>query len=159
MLAGGQLGRCVGTVAAIAVVAGAAACTREQRFVPYAPVKLIMAEVLEPAADVYWAAVGSVSDEKGVTEHAPASDSAWAAVRRSATVIAETGNLLLIDPRMRDRREWVALSRALVEVGARARDAAEARDATRVFDVGAEVYQACVNCHSQYLIPALDATK
>ena len=155
-----RIGATAGTVlAGLAVLAAAAACERSPRFVPYASVKQIMAEVLEPAADSYWDAVGSVSDKNGITEHAPVTDSAWAAVRNSATVIAESGNLLLIDPRARDRGEWVKFSRDLVAVGARARDAAEARDTKRIFDVGAEVYQACVNCHAKYLVPPMSATK
>ena len=145
--------------AVLAALSGITACERSPRFVPYASVKQIMAEVLEPAADDYWDAVGSVSDKNGITEHAPRTDSAWAAVRNSATVIAESGNLLLIDPRVRDRGDWVTFSRALVTVGARARDAAEARDAKRVFDVGAEVYDACVNCHAKYLVGAASPAK
>ena len=46
-----------------------------------------------------------------------------------------------------------------MDVGERARKAAEAKDPKAVFDVGAEVYQACVNCHSIYLVGPKAATK
>jgi hypothetical protein len=113
--------------------------------------KDLMAHVIEPAANVYWEAVGTVMDKNGTREIAPKTDTAWALVRSAAIVIAESGNLLMIDGRPANNGEWMSLSRALIEVGKRARAAAEARDKTAVFDVGAEVYQACVNCHSQYM--------
>ena len=139
-------------IAMVAFLAGAYGCERRPRFVPVASVKEIMVEVLEPAADGYWDAVGSVSDKSGITEHAPRSEAEWTTVRNNATVIAESGNLLLMDPRARDAGDWATFSRELVAVGVRARAAAEARDAVRVFDVGAELYEACTNCHARYVV-------
>ena len=111
----------------------------------------LMAEVLEPAANVYWEAVGTTVDKRGTVEHVPKSDAEWAAVRNAATVIAESGNLMLITPRALDRDDWTRLARALVDVGERARRAAGSHDRAAVFDAGAEVYQACVNCHVRYM--------
>ena len=121
-------------------------------FKPAATSRQLMDEVMEPAANVYWEAVGSVTDKQGTVERAPKSDAEWIAVRNAATVVTEAGNLLMIAPRARNQDEWMALSRALVEIGARARTVAEARDAKAVFDVGADLYQACVNCHAIYLV-------
>ncbi len=121
-------------------------------FKPMVTVKQLMDEVFEPAANVYWEAVGSVTDSRGTVEKAPTTDSQWVAVRNAATVVAESGNLLMMDPRARNRDEWMALSRALVDVGERARAVAESRDTKGVFDVGADLYQACVNCHAIYLV-------
>ena len=111
-----------------------------------------MDEVIEPAANVYWDAVGTISDAHGTVERAPKTTAEWNAVRNAATVVAESGNLLMMDPRARNRDEWMALSRALVDVGERARAVAESRDTKAVFDVGADMYQACVNCHAIYLV-------
>ena len=110
-----------------------------------------MNEVVEPAADVYWDAVGSVTDKRGTVEKTPKSDSEWKAVRNAAMVIAESGNLLMLAPRAMDRDQWMKLSRGLVEAGQRARTAAELKNRTSVFDAGAEVYDACVACHSKYM--------
>ncbi len=121
-------------------------------FKPTVTMKQLMDEVLEPAANVYWEAVGSVTDSLGTVERAPKTDSQWIAVRNAATVVAESGNLLMMDLRARNRDEWMALSRALVDVSERARAVADSRDAKAVFDLGAEMYQACVNCHAIYLV-------
>ena len=140
---------------ALALVALLAGCENVPPPPPFKPVtttKQLMAEVTEPAANVYWDAVGSVTDAHGTVEKAPKTDDEWSAVRSAATVVAESGNLLMIEPRARNRDEWMTLARAMVDVGERARKAAESRDRKAVFDVGAEVYQACVNCHAIYLV-------
>jgi hypothetical protein len=38
----------------------------------------------------------------------------------------------------------------MIEAAQKAIRAAESRDKDAVFDVGAEVYDACTNCHSKY---------
>jgi hypothetical protein len=52
----------------------------------------------------------------------------------------------------------MVLSRQLVEVGSRAFEAAEARNLDAVFDMGAEVYYVCTNCHAVYAIETLRPT-
>jgi rRNA maturation endonuclease Nob1 len=99
--------------------------------------------------------VGSVTDKNGTVEIEPRTDEEWAAVRNSAYVVAEAGNLLMMTSRAKDSGDWMKLSEALVDVGQRAIRAAESRDATAVFDVGAEVYDACVACHAKYALPLM----
>jgi hypothetical protein len=111
-----------------------------------------MTGVLEPAADTYWDAVGTVIDEKGTHETAPSTDEEWAAVWRAALVVAESGNLLMVEGRARDRKEWMTLSRALVTVGKQAVAAAAARDPKAVFDVGGQLFEACTACHASYVV-------
>ncbi len=122
---------------------------------PVADVRQLMTTVVEPAADVYWDAVGTIIDRKGVVERAPKNDEEWEAVRNSAYMVAESGNLLMMGGRARDSGDWIALSQALVEVGRRAIKAAEAKDRAAVFDVGAEVYDACTACHAKYAAQTL----
>lgn len=124
-------------------------------FRPVADVKQLMASVIEPAAEVYWDAVGSVEDKNGVVEFAPKTDEEWAAVRNSAYVVAEAGNLLMMGSRAKDQGEWMTLSQALIDVSQRAIKAAEEKNKTAVFDVGAEVYGACVACHVKYALPTM----
>jgi hypothetical protein len=121
-------------------------------FRPVADVKQLMVSVLEPAADVYWDAVGSVTDKSGTVDLAPKTDAEWQAVVNSAYVVTEGGNLLMMSPRAKDTGDWMKLSAALVDVGQRAIRAAESKNTKAVFDVGAEVYDACVACHSKYII-------
>jgi hypothetical protein len=124
-------------------------------FRPVADVKQLMSAVLEPAAEIYWDAVGTIVDKRGTTEIEPKTDDEWIAVRNSAYVVAESGNLLMMDTRARDKGDWMTLSQALVEVGQRAIRAAESRNKSAVFDAGAEVYEACVACHAKYALSAM----
>jgi hypothetical protein len=124
-------------------------------FRPVADVKQLMSEIIEPATEIYWDAVLTITDKNGTVEIAPKTEEEWIAVRNSAYVVAESGNLLMMDPRAKDRGEWIALSQALVEVAQRAIQAAESKNKTAVFDAGAEVYEACVACHAKYAAQTL----
>ena len=117
--------------------------------------KQLMASVIEPAAEVYWDAVGVVMDESGTHEIEPATDEEWEAVRDAAFVLAESGNLLMLGERAQGREHWIVMSRALAEVGRRAVAAAESRDADAVFDMGAELYFTCTGCHSVYAVETI----
>ena len=139
---------------ATAILAVLAACTPESE-VPaaqhaVADVKQVMTAILEPAAETYWDAVGTVIDSTGTHEIAPQDAEEWAAVWRAALVVAESGNLLMMEGRARDRDEWMRLARAMVDAGTRAARAAETRDAAAVFEAGGLLYEACTACHSAY---------
>jgi hypothetical protein len=115
-----------------------------------ADVKQLMRSVLEPATDAYWDGVGTIIDQSGTTEIRPETTEDWDMLVNHAYVIAESGNLLMLGPRPKDSGEWMQMSRALVDVGEKAIRAAEAHDPKGVFDVGAEVYDVCTNCHATY---------
>lgn len=134
------------------------ACERPPAPPPYAAVadmRQLMASVVEPAAELYWDAVGSVDDSTGTTAIFPRSPDEWDIVRNSAYVVAESGNLLMMAPRALDQGEWMTLSRAMLDAGQRAIKAAEARDTSAVFNVGAELYETCTNCHARYAVGLL----
>jgi hypothetical protein len=115
-----------------------------------ADVKQLMTAILEPAAETYWDAVGTVIDTTGTHETVPASAEEWAEVWRAALVVAESGNLLMVPGRARDGNQWMRLSRAMVDAGSQAARAAAARDPALVFEMGSQIYEACTACHSAY---------
>ncbi len=117
---------------------------------PVADVKAIMANIMEPAADEYWDTVGTVIDMEGEHQIAPQTQEEWDAARNNAYVFTEAGNLLMMPTRAKDNAEWMLLAQALIDSGRKAIRAAEAKDTTAVFDTGAEVYEACTNCHTKY---------
>lgn len=119
-------------------------------FEEVADVKQLMTSVLEPAAEVYWDAVGTIMDLSGTVEIAPSTDEEWQAVRDAAMVIAESGNLLMMPGRVQGGEEWMDFSRAMIDTGRQALTAAEAKDTAAVFDAGGEVYLACSRCHATY---------
>jgi hypothetical protein len=121
-------------------------------FKPVASVKELMVSIVDPAADVVWDSVGTVISEEGVDEWYPKTDEEWAKVRNSAVVIMESGNLLMIGDRARDKLVWMELSQALVDAGAAAVKAADSRDPEAVFAVGETIYVACDRCHNLYWV-------
>src|SRR5215510_1243307 len=87
-----------------------------ESFQPVATMKQLMVEIIHPSSNEIQIAAS----------RAPTSDQEWAAVKRSAMTLAESGNLLIMRNRAGD---WVSESRSLIEVGAAAYKAAEGRDA------------------------------
>jgi hypothetical protein len=146
-------------IAAAAIVLGgamvAAGCNSAPPLPPFKPVadtKQLMAHVIEPSADLYWDAVGIIIDEKGEHQIEPQTVEEWDAVRNAAYVVAESGNLLMMAPRAMDNADWMKFSQALIDTGTKAARAAEARNNAGVFDAGAEVYDACTQCHAKYAL-------
>lgn len=147
------------SLVAVALLVGAACSSPEGEADPYRPVgdvQELMVSVVEPAAETYWDAVGYIMDiNEGNTEIRPQSLEEWEAVRNAAYVVAESGNLLMMDGRALDHPAWIPMSQALVDVGREAIAAAEALDEEAVFDVGADVYQVCTNCHATFALEIL----
>lgn len=126
---------------------------------PVADVKMLMASIMDPTADVYWGAVGTVIDESGEHELAPKTAEEWDALRNAAVTVAESGNLLMMPSRAKDGGEWMQAARRLIETAEASIRAAEARDKNAVFDRGAEMYDACVNCHVKYSPDIINASQ
>ncbi len=134
------------------VAACAADTTPEARM---ANVKQMMGATVEPAAEVYWDAVGTIIDMNGIEEIAPSTPEEWEAVRNAAIIIRESGNLLMSENRAVDEEDWMSWSQAMTDAGQVAFDAAQAEDTAAVFDAGAEVYFTCSGCHASYALDTL----
>ena len=119
-------------------------------FIEVADLPDLMTTVVDPAADVYWNAVGWIIDASGTTEIRPSSPEEWEAVRNAAYQVTESGNLMMMRGRAVDEPEFAAFAQAMISVGRRAIEAAEAQDEQGVFDVGAEIYGVCNGCHATY---------
>lgn len=146
-------------LAVLILLSGCASDASEGSSVPFTTVadtQQLMASILDPAAEVYWDAVGWIIDASGTTEIRPGSLEEWEAVRNAAFMIAESGNLLMMDGRAVDEGAWMGMSQSMIDVGRRAIEAAEARDEQGVFDMGAEIYFACTNCHAVYAVQTLN---
>ena len=117
-----------------------------------ADVKQTMNWIIEPNADVLWDSVGTIITEQGTEEIQPRTDQEWEAVRNSAAVIVESGNLLMMDGRAFDRDQWMKDSRGMIDAANTAIQAAEAKDVAALFDAGGVVYESCTACHSKYAL-------
>ena len=137
------------------VLAGACADASDAPpFSAAADSRQLMLSVLEPAAEVYWDAVGVVMDMEGTYEIEPRTAEEWEAVENAAWVLAESGNLLLLPERVQGDH-WVAMSQSMTDIGRLAVEAAQARDPGRVFEVGGDVYLVCTGCHAVYATQTL----
>ena len=119
-------------------------------FKPYATVNQLMASLVDPAADVIWEASGTIITTNGTEERHPKNAKEWMKVRDNAILLAEVGNLLMISPRARDNGEWMKAATGLIESGEKPVIAAKAKDAGRMFALGGELYEKCLDCHEQY---------
>ncbi len=115
-------------------------------------VSVLMANMLDPAADLLWDAVGTVLDETGETYWEPETEEDWLQVKLGAMALAESANLLMMENRARDQDQWIRMSEAMADAAMLAFEAAEAEDPQRIFDLGEVVYESCNNCHTLYWV-------
>jgi len=120
-------------------------------FEPVAEVSQIMKATVGPSSDVVFGAVEIDVDSKGTHERKPETDAQWEQVRNSAVTLMESGNLLMMPGRARDGGVWMEQSRALIEAGAMAAKAAEAKNARALLDAGHSINLSCDGCHNRYM--------
>lgn len=118
---------------------------------PEKTVQQLMAEDVQPTAQVYWDAVQYISDEQGEHDIRPQTDADWKKTRDAATRIVELAELLQT-PGYADGRgeDWVQISQSLADVGRLAEQAADSKDPDKVFEVGGTMYSVCSGCHQAY---------
>ena len=139
------LGACSGGGADEGAGAGAPA------YIQAHTIQQLMAQVVQPTADVYWQSVQYVSDEDGYHEIEPETDEDWQATRTSAATLVEMGNLLMTPLYAEGRGEdWKDFSRGMVQIGLQAEKAAADKDVDAVFEVGGNLYNVCRGCHTSY---------
>jgi len=109
-----------------------------------------MHHMVIPSAEVVWGSVGTVYTVGKTEEIQPRTDEEWLDVERSATILAEAGNLLMMDGRAKDNGRWMERARALREAGAAVHKAARARDVAQIFERGGYLFDACQACHFDY---------
>jgi len=80
----------------------------------------------------------------------PKDEKEWAAVRRSAVTLAESGNLLIMQGRARDQEDWMKDAKMLADVGNSAYKAAQAKDGNALAGLAGVLDASCTTCHKQY---------
>ena len=117
---------------------------------PVASVRQIMSVIVDPAARMVFASVGTIVTAAGVDERAPKSDADWDAVAANAAALVEAGNLMLMSGRAVDQDGWARYCRALVDSSKSVLDAADKRNAEGVFAGSEAIYDSCNGCHQTY---------
>ena len=112
-----------------------------ESFPPVATVKQLMLDLIHPSSNDILLAIyrGGPKDEKE-----------WAAVRRSALTLAESGNLLIMPGRIRDKATWATDAKNLADVGAAAYKAAQAKDFPALVAITDSLDASCTTCHKQF---------
>ena len=102
--------KCIGAL----LLGGMIACAQapSEPFPPVASVKQLMLDLIHPSSNDILLAIyrGGPPNEKK-------DDNEWAAVRRSAVTLAESGNMLMLPGRARDQGDWMKDAKLLVDVG------------------------------------------
>jgi len=121
-----------------------------------ATVRMLMANLVDPAADLVWDAVGTIIDADGENHWEPETEEDWISVRYGAMSMMEAGNLLMVESRARDQDQWIRFSEGMMDAAQLMFQAAEAEDAEEVFALGETVYNSCNNCHQLYWVDDAD---
>ena len=122
------------------LLAAVAVPAQESAIMPVATVKQLCEGMITASSDALF----------NVGREAPADDDDWRAVMNSALMLAESGNLLMLDGRARDNDEWMTMSRALVDAGVAAVRAVEAQDVDALLGAGDLIVVSCETCHEPY---------
>ena len=147
----------------------------------------IMQGIVDPSSDVLFDAVATDITAAGINEKRPQTDEEWANVEHNALMLAEAANLLKMPGRIAanpndktksegpdapeltpqeiqakidaDRGKWVMYATNLQDQAKKTWDAARAKDANKVFELGEDIDMACEDCHLEYWYPNDSAAK
>lgn len=114
-------------------------------------VKDLMRYVLNPAAETFWQAGGEVDEGDERNARTPTTEARWYDALAAASVVLETGNMLMMDGRARSDPDWARWSADLNKAGAQGIVAAQARDGAATFAAGSAMYDSCFACHVKYI--------
>ena len=147
---------------------------------PVVSVKELMRDMIDPASDFVFDAVGTVLTKGKRIEKAPKTDADWERIRIGAVTMAEGAYLLKI-PRpfapagdennsagpepaelspaqikaklLADPVLWNAKIEALRNVGLEVMEIVKRKDVNELWDAGENLDQACESCHLEYWYP------
>lgn len=147
---------------------------------PVVSVKELMRDMIDPASDYVFDAIGSVDSKKGTVETVPTTEADWDRVRIGGVMLAEGAYLLKVprpfappgdennstgpDPEElspaqikakleRDPVLWNAKIEALRNVGLQVLDIVKRKEAKELWDASDNLDQACEACHLEFWYP------
>jgi hypothetical protein len=115
-----------------------------------ATITQVMEGIVAPSATVIFDSVATIYTAEGVEERQPRTETEWAAVGTAAASLVESGNLLMMGSRMKDKDEWIVRTRAMMDAAAVALKATQSRDVEALFASGESINQSCDSCHVKY---------
>ena len=127
-------------ILALFFIAAVAIAQAPSSFQPVGNMSQLMIDMIYPTSDAIFY----------VERAPPQNDREWSALRATALTLAESGNLLMMDRRARDQGDWIKDAKMLVDVGAAAYKAAQAKNLDAIIALNNQLYTACITCHEQY---------
>src|SRR5579862_5583164 len=109
-------------------------------FHPVGNMSQLMIDIIYPTSDAIFY----------VDRDPPKNQHEWDILRGQALMLAESGNLLMMEGRARDQKNWIMESKMLVDLGGKAFKAAQAKDLDGIRALNDSLNAACVVCHYQY---------
>ncbi|HXD21513.1 MAG TPA: hypothetical protein VN654_31120 [Vicinamibacterales bacterium] len=128
-------------VAAMLTAAGAVVMQAQNGTQPVGAMADVMTSMVYPPANELLLSIA---------RGGPQDDKEWMALQRSAVLLGESGNVLMMPGRARDQGQWMTDARRLVDAGAAAYRAARAKDLNALTALEAPINASCVSCHKQY---------
>ena len=127
--------------AALATLVSAAVVAQSDTGRPPQTIKDVMTTMTIPASDAVFAAASEPpQDERG-----------WAALGRSAEMLADSGRLLMKPELARDAGAWMERAAEMVKEADATRRLVEAKNREGLETAGDRVYAVCEACHARYL--------
>jgi len=123
-----------------AAVAQAPTPVAPTTFQPVGTMKQLMIDIIYPVSDAIFY----------VDREPPKNQSDWNVLKTDALTLAESGNLLMMEGRARDQKNWTMESKMLIDIGGKAYKAAQAKDIDGIRALNDSLNAACVVCHYQY---------
>jgi hypothetical protein len=80
----------------------------------------------------------------------PQNDKEWQAVKNSAVLLAESGNVLMMRGHARDQADWIKDAQLLLDAGTAAADAARSMNVAGLVTASNSITATCTTCHKQY---------
>jgi hypothetical protein len=127
-------------IAGTGLLVTAAMAQAPTTFQPVGNMSQLMIDIIYPASDAIFY----------VDRDPPKNQKQWNDLRSQALMLAESGNLLMMEGRARDQKNWITDSKMMIDIGATAFKAAQAKDLDGIRALNDSLNAACVTCHQQY---------
>jgi len=109
-------------------------------FEPVATISQIMVAITLPYSDALLY----------IERNPPKGDSDWETLQMKALMLAESGNLLMMQGRAKGRGQWMKDARLLVEAGGAAVKATRMKNIQAVLALNDQIVTSCIVCHTQF---------
>ena len=127
----------------LAILVGFSAVLIAQEPAPFqtvGSVSQLMIDIIYPASDALFY----------IERTPPKTDHDWSVIRGNALALAESGNLLLMGGRARDKDRWVKDAKLMIDAGTAAYKAAQKKDMQAILDLNEPLTKSCSSCHVHY---------